>query len=381
MGRHGENIRKRRDGRWEARYMAYDAGKGTKVSRSVYGHTYEEVKEKRIAKLGEASIFESGYAAGQGVDTLLGIDFKTAAKDWLSDIKAECKAATFEKYFFIYRSHLEKILGGLALEQITEQIIRDRLASCRNLSTSLQKSVCCVLNGILRHASEQYHVELPKIKMSYSTTLHKETEIFTKTEQSRLIVCLVNNMDKFKLAVLLCLFTGLRLGEICALKWTDIDFTNKTLTVMRTVQRIYVEGGRKKTVLIETTPKSTRSRREIPIQDTMIAFLMDHRSEEEYVFGGDQALDPRTMQNHYRKILKEADVLYRNFHTLRHTYATNCIEGGADLKSLSEMLGHSNVKITLNYYVHPSMDTKRMYADRLCGFYTKLNGQVLGKAG
>lgn len=381
MGRHGENIRKRSDGRWEARYTAYDAKKGVKAIRSVYGHAYEEAKAKRASALGKLVMSEAGNAERQDMDALQGIPFKTAAEDWLAAVKSEHKPSTFEKYSFIYRSHLEKTLGDVALGQVTKQIVRDQLASCKELSASLQKSICCVLNGILRHASKQYHTALSEIKMPYAATRHREAETFTKSEQSKLLACLCASMDRFRLAALLCLFTGLRLGEICALKWTDIDFANKTLTVVRTVQRLYVDDCGKKTALVETAPKSARSRREIPLQDAIIKLLVDYQNEKEYVFGGDRPLDPRTMQNHYKKILEEAGVPYRNFHTLRHTYATNCIEGGVDVKSLSEMLGHSNVKITLNYYVHPSMDTKRMYANRLCSFYVRLNGQILGRTG
>lgn len=184
----------------------------------------------------------------------------------------------------------------------------------------------------------------------------------------------------YKLAVLLCLFTGLRIGEICALKWSDIDFKNKTLFIKRTVQRLYVNGCHTKTALVETEPKSIKSKREIPLQDTIIKLLISFQNNKEYIFGGDKPMEPRTMQYHYKKILKEADVSYKNFHTLRHTYATNCIEGGTDVKSLSEMLGHSNIQITMNYYVHPSIDTKRRYADNLCAFYQKIHGQIHGKA-
>ncbi len=382
MGRHGENIRKRGDGRWEARYMVYDEKKGEKVCRSVYGHTYEEVKKKRasISKL-SAVLDQTENASGQEANAAKDIDFGTAAREWLAAVRSAQKPSTFEKYSLIYHGYLEKAFGGMMLLQVTEKAAGNKLASCGALSESLQKSIYGVLNSILRYAAGQYHMALSEIKRPSVKTRWKEAGTFTKSEQTKILSVLCADMDRFRLGVLLCLFTGLRLGELCALKWSDIDLADKTLTVRRTVQRLYVENAATKTVLVETFPKSGNSKRSIPLQDTVVALLNDFRNAKEYVFGGDKPLDPRTMQNHYKKILNEAGVDYKNFHTLRHTYATNCIEGGTDVKSLSEMLGHSSVKITLNYYVHPSMDTKRMYADSLCAFYVRLHGQILGRAG
>lgn len=181
------------------------------------------------------------------------------------------------------------------------------------------------------------------------------------------------------MAVLLCTFAGLRIGELSALKWSDIDSDNKILTIKRTVQRLYIEGVKTKTALVETVPKSSHSMREIPLPDSIIKLLLNFQNDKEYIFGGDKPLDPKTMRNHYKKILEEVGITYKTFHTLRYTYATNCVEGGVDTKSLCEMLGHSNVKITLNYYMHPSIDTKRRYAEKLFDFYKKIRGQNEGK--
>lgn len=382
MGRHGENIRKRSDGRWEARYMTYDERKREKVCRSVYGHTYEEAKAKRAtASRKSAVLAETEKVSGQGTDTLQDIAFETAAQKWLVAVRSGQKPSTFEKYSFIYHTYLETAFGGIMLPQITEKLVRNSIETCGATSESLHKSIYGVLNGILRYAAGQYHMTLPEIKRPSVEMHRKEVRTFDRSDQAELLAVLCTDMNRLKLGVLVCLFTGLRLGELCALKWADIDFKNKTLRINRTVQRLYVENGSTKTALMETPPKSGNSKREIPLQCTIAALLMDYQNGKEYVFGGDRPLDPRTMQNHYKKILQQAGISYKNFHTLRHTYATNCIEGGADIKSISEMLGHSCIKTTLNYYVHPSMDTKRMYADNLCGFYAGLHGQVLGRAG
>ena len=380
MGRHGENIRKRRDGRWEARYMTYDMEKGKRICRSVYGHTYEEAKEKRLAAVMSAGLSDRADVQKQETGQTMDVLWGTVAEKWLAGIKSEQKPSTYEKYRHIYCHYLEAPLGKFALAQVTESFIKKTLP-CEGISGSLKRSISCVLNRILQYASKKYHITPQNIRLDLVGKSTKTADVFTKSEQAKLLSAIFHEMDRFKLAILLCLFTGLRLGEICALKWTDIDFVNKTLVVKRTVQRLPVEGHSTKTALVETEPKSVRSIREIPLQDSLIALLRNYQDRKEYIFGGDRPLEPRTMQNHYKKILKEAEVDYKNFHTLRHTYATNCIEGGADVKSLSEMLGHSNVKITLNYYVHPSMDTKRMYVDNLYEFYARIRGQVQGKAG
>lgn len=203
---------------------------------------------------------------------------------------------------------------------------------------------------------------------------NKPVKTLTQNEQKKLIQVLYHEMDIFKMAVMLCLFTGLRLGELCALKWIDIDFENKILMVSRTVQRLRVDGNGTKTVLIETAPKSEYSRREIPFPNMVLGLFVRFQNNKEYIFGGNKPMEPRTMQYHFKKMLKEAELPDTNFHVLRHTFFTNCIEGGTDEKSLSEVLGHSDVQITLNRYVHPSMDTKRKHMDSLSRFY----GQICG---
>ncbi len=388
MGRHGENIRKRKDGRWEARYMVYDAKKKKKIAKSVYGHTYDEVKKKRtdIIYLLEnpskkidldVEIQENGLRK----DTL----FKTAAEEWLATTKAEdnLKLSTLEKYRIIYQTHLKTLFGDIKLDKLTESFVKEKISEHLSevmLACNTQKGIYCVLNQILKYASAHYPIMLPSIKRPSFSKFQKPVKIFTEAEQSKILAALYYQIDIFKMAVLLCMFAGLRIGELSALKWSDIDSDNKILTIKRTVQRLYVDGYKTKTVLVETVPKSSHSIREIPLPDSVIKLLLDFQNDKEYIFGGDKPLDPKTMRNHYKKILEEVGITYKTFHTLRHTYATNCVEGGVDTKSLCEMLGHSNVKITLNYYMHPSIDTKRIYANKLYDFYKKICGQNDGKA-
>ena len=184
-------------------------------------------------------------------------------------------------------------------------------------------------------------------------------------------------MDIEKLGILLCISTGLRLGEICSLKWKDINLKGKVLYVNTTVQRIAVDGYKTKTILMEGEPKSIFSKREIPLSEEIIKWLtLYYDSAEQYVLCRNKPMEPRTYQNKFQKYLKLAGIERKNFHILRHTFATNCMNSGMDIKSLSEILGHSDVKITLNCYVHPTMEMKRQYMNSLSVIYGQYLGQI-----
>jgi len=376
MARHGENIRKRKDGRWEGRYPVYSVQKGKQVYCSVYGRTYEEVREKLTTKknLLKNQSEDNEKICVHRIHISEKIVFADAAQGWLAQVREKRKPSTYIKYNLIYKKHIENIFEKILLSEMTDSFVKEKLSD--SLSDSVCKSVYCVLNQILKYASAQYSLTIAPLKKPDFKIHSKPIKVLSKGEQKQLIAVLYQKMDLFKMAILLVLFTGLRLGELCALKWTDIDFENKILTVNRTVQRLYAEGYKTKTILMETAPKSEHSRREIPLSAMLMELLISFRNNKEYVFGGDKPMEPRTMQYHFKKILKEADLADTNFHILRHTFSTNCIEDGMDVKSLSEMLGHSNVQITLNRYVHPSMDTKRKYMDSLSTFYGKIYGQA-----
>ena len=201
-------------------------------------------------------------------------------------------------------------------------------------------------------------------------------ETFNQAEQMKLLQYLYEEMDIYKLGILLCISTGLRLGEICALKWEDVDLRGKLLYVNATVQRIAVKGYESRTVLLEGEPKSIFSKREIPLSEEMMKLLFSYYDNSKiYVINEDRPMEPRTYQNKFQKYLEHAGIGKKNFHALRHTFATNCINSGTDIKSLSEILGHSDVRITLNRYVHHTMETKRRHMNSLSVIY----GQYLGQ--
>lgn len=369
MARHGENIRKRKDGRWEGRYPVYSREKEKKIYRSVYARTYDEVRRKLIIQKNYPK--NAGAENGSAI-ALSDVRFCDMAEEWLREVRSKRKLSTYVKYNTVYHSHIEQRFQAAVLSDITNAFVTERLPG--SVSDSVQKSIYCVLNQILKFILRTHFIEVPLLKKPALSVRNKTVQVLTKSEQKKLVFALYRDPDTFKMAVLMSLLTGLRLGELCALKWSDIDFENKILMVSRTVQRLCVEGSR--TALVETMPKSECSRREIPLSETVLKILASLRNDENYVFGGSKPLEPRTLQYHFKKILKSAELPDKNFHILRHTFSTNCIEGGTDVKSLSELPGHSDVQITLNRYVHPSMETKRQHMNALSGFY----GQICGMA-
>ena len=376
MARHGENIRKRADGRWEGRYPIYSEEKGRKLYRSVYGGSYKEVKEKLAQRNScpQKTAERTGEVWSQDPNFHGKILFTDAAEEWFAEVRKSKKQSTYIKYMLIYSNHLEKPFSNMELNKITDSLAAEKFSG--PLSNSTRKSIYCVLNQILKFASRKYSFLVPNLKNPVLESCCKPVEVLTRTEQGRLLSSLYSETDLFKTAILLCLYTGLRLGELCALKWSDIDFENGLVKVSSTVQRLYIEGEETKTGLLETSPKSEFSRREIPLSSAVADKIVGFKNRKTYVFGGMKPVEPRTMQNHFKKIIREAGLPDKNFHILRHTFATNCVEGGTDVKSLSEILGHSDVQITLNRYVHPSMDTKRRYIDSLSAFYGQIHGQA-----
>lgn len=372
MARRGENIRKRKDGRWEGRYSTFEPKSKKSVVRSIYAKSYSEVKEKLTAAKMNAQYMAKKQKNASDVQ------FYLVADEWLATIENTRKHATFIKYRFIYQKHIKEKTENLILAKMDEDILLQIFQNDRNevLSDSLQKSISCVMNQILSYAASNYHTERLRYSNPRQKTGNKPVEILSQTEQSRLLQYLYDEMDVFKLGIVLCISTGLRLGEICALKWQDIDLERKLLHVNSTVQRITVDGRETRTDLLEGEPKSVYSKREIPLSDELIKLLLPYyKCAGKYVLHNNKPLDPRTYQNKFQKYLQAADIEHKNFHSLRHTFATNCINSGADIKSLSEILGHSDVKITLNRYVHPTIETKRQHMNSLSAIY----GQYLGQ--
>jgi len=224
-----------------------------------------------------------------------------------------------------------------------------------------------VLGMILKYYKGNYDKGFD-INIIYPKEEKKPIEILTDNEIMALEKYLINDVTPEKIGILLALYTGLRLGELCALTLDDINLQDGYVSITKTLQRVKdfenIDGA--KTKLIIETPKSETSIRQIPLPDFILPLLQAFynkcyvEGKKIYLLtGAEKAIDPRTYQNHFKKYLKDCSIKSKNFHVLRHTFATRCINSGCDIKSVSEMLGHSSIKITLELYVHPDFESKK----------------------
>ena len=371
MARKGENIRKRKDGRWEGR-ITVTCDNGEKKVYSLYDNSYQKVKEKiydtRKKLSVSTAIFNSkknGLLKSAGSQDM---NWDLLAREWLENIKRTKKYSTFIKYQNIYQNYIKEFFVTCSLDKTIEPpIIEEIFEKTTNRSDSTAKSIRSVLKSVFTYAKEQYKLTAPDLKKrDYRNNNNNSIQVLTRAEQTSLCRYLMENMDCKMLGILICITTGIRLGEICSLKWSDIDFRNGILRINTTVQRISVEGADRRTSLVETMPKTSCSQREIPLPEIVLDLLTKYNCTGTYIINKDMPMEPRTYQNIWKKCQKEAGISYKNFHCLRHTFATNCIEQGIDVKSLSEILGHSDVKTTLNRYVHPSIATKRSHINSVC---------------
>lgn len=216
-----------------------------------------------------------------------------------------------------------------------------------------------ILKSLAKYTAKTYHCANEIADIELQKVPKNELKLYSKEEQEILKSELFKEINLTKLGVLLCLFSGIRIGELCALKWSDIDLSNGLLHVTKTCQRI--KSGIS-TKLVITAPKSASSARIIPVPEFLLNILKEFvpsNLNEYFLSGTEKAIEPRTMQYRFKSILKKVNLPSINFHSLRHIFATNCIALGFDVKTLSEILGHGTVEITLDRYVHSSINRKR----------------------
>lgn len=284
------------------------------------------------------------------------------------------KAPTRQRYDFLIERHIIPALGGYMLHELTPETLNafidqklrhGRLDGCGTLSPAYVRSMAIIINAALAFAAEELAFSPPK-------TVHKpcigkkEVVVLTIAEQKRLEAQLLAEPTVTGLGILLSLNTGLRIGEACALSWADIDKDDNILSVTGTVIRKKAESGEGQMVI--DAPKTPTSLRRIPIPSKLHSILGQMRalSSEGYVLsGGYMFVSPRTYEYRFHRVLAQCGIRSINYHVLRHTFATRCIESGMDVKTLSELLGHANTATTLNTYVHSSMDRKRVQLERL----------------
>ena len=236
-------------------------------------------------------------------------------------------------------------------------------AKGKGLAPKTVNSILSLLRNILEFAAREKGIPIADTKDISVKQPQKPMRILSRAEQQRLSEYLRENLTPCNMGILLCLYTGLRIGEICALTWTDILIEEQCLYIHQTMQRVQVEGNtEKKTEVVILPPKNDCSIRRIPIPDEIKQLLLSTQKQNKaYLLTGmvHSYMEPRNMENRFKSVTRECNIRDVNFHALRHTFATRCVELGFDVKSLSEILGHASVNITMNRYVHPSMELKQ----------------------
>lgn len=300
------------------------------------------------------------------------IVFKDWINEWLLKQKKFIKESTYANYSNAVYNHIIPNLGTYTLDKINHQILQDflldmfyngRLDNKGGLSEKSVKDIATILKCSLKSAMNLDLMKSINLDFNYPKNTHKKkVYILTKSEQKKITTYILEKLNSRNLGILISLYTGIRIGELCALQWKDINFKKGYITINKTLQRVYIkENNQGTSKIIISTPKTKNANREIPLSSNLLEILVKFKTKDDYYIlsGKNKYIEPRTYRKYFNKVLKETKINHINFHSLRHTFATNCIKLGADYKTVSEILGHSNVNITLNLYVHPEMSQKK----------------------
>lgn len=368
MPRHGENIYKRKDGRWEGRVLK-SAGK----YQYVYARTYREVKEKKklLQEAVNRNIPLNPHAVRYATE---------AFTTWLKgDLMSRVKLSTYESYYRCITKYVIPFYKEKGHERITVQTTADFSSWINNIqgiSESYRRKILTIYKTALREmlkGNSEYEPVLNAISMPRA--VNSDVQVFSMKEQRMIEKTIISAHDRCLLGILLCFYTGIRLGEVCGLKWGDIDFEAGSMMITRTVSRVKnFKNTQEKTNLSIGKPKSIHSIRKIPMPNFILDLArvskMEASDENCFILSEtEHPIDPRKYQKLFQKVLKLSGVKSRKFHAIRHTFATRALELGVDIKTLSEILGHANVSITLNIYAHSMFEQKKKAIEKLNAMY------------
>lgn len=361
MSRRGENIYKRKDGRYEGRYVIGKTPAGKTKFGYVYGRQYGAVRNELVRR-------KAIVSDNRGCEYIGHMTLSSWIEQWLeTEMWGQLKPSSYQTYMGIYHRYLQDGIGCLELVMIAPVHIQGLIQQLREqgLSAGTIKGVFRLLSSAMRSALDDGLIRKnPCAKIRLRTDGSREQRVLTRKEQENLQQIALKEKE---IPVLLGLSTGMRVGEICALRWSDLNWEEKTISVRRTVQRIHCECNRgSRTILSENTPKSASSYRILPLSDYVLEALNGAEKKEGYIFGTkDHPADPRTVQRHLHRLLSQTGISGVHFHTLRHSFATRLIELGVDIKTLSALLGHSSAKMTLDCYGHSLMEQQRLAIEKL----------------
>lgn len=292
-------------------------------------------------------------------------------EEWKEEKKKYVKKSTYAAYQLLIQNHIKPYFGDLyeVNEEKVQQFVFDKLDA--GLSEKTIRDIIIVLKMILKFGIKNGYLEYVQIDAKFpSKQEKKDLDVLSKADQKKFMEHLQNNFTFKNLGIFICLSTGMRIGEICGLRWCDVDTVEGVIKVRHTLQRIYIiEGETRHTELLLDTPKTANSVRDIPMSSELLKMLKSLNkvvNENYYVISNDiKPIEPRTYRNYYKKLCKQLDIPELKFHGLRHSFATRCIESKADYKTVSVLLGHSNISTTLNLYVHPNKEQKKKTIDKM----------------
>lgn len=292
-------------------------------------------------------------------------------KLWENDKKLYVKKSTYSAYLLLIENHINPYFADK--EQITEEDVQKFVLTelRKGLSQKSIKDIIIVLKMILKFAVKQKLLAYNEIEIKFPTVGEKtDLEVLNKNDHKKIINYLQENFTFKNLGIYICLSTGMRIGEICGLLWSDIDVESGIIKVRRTVQRIYViDGETRHTEILIDTPKTKNSIRDIPMTTELYKIIKPLKkvvNNDFYVITNEaKPTEPRTYRNYYERLIKRLGIPKLKFHGLRHSFATRCIESKCDYKTVSVILGHSNISTTLNLYVHPNMEQKKKCIDQM----------------
>ena len=284
---------------------------------------------------------------------------------WKDSKRPFVKQSTMAAYVLILENHILPTLGES--DSLHEKIVQDYvLRKIENgLSVKSVKDILIVLKMVMKFGMKNEWMDYYEWDIKYPTSsTNKEVEVLSVANHKKVLNHIQNHFSFTGLGIYISLCTGLRIGEVCALKWSDINIMEGTITVNRTIERIYIiDGVQKHTKLVINTPKTQNSCREIPMTKELLAMMKPLKkvvNDDFYILTNDEyPTEPRTYRNYYTKLMEKLGIPKLKYHGLRHSFATRCIEAGCDYKTVSVLLGHSNISTTLDLYVHPNMEQKK----------------------
>ena len=373
MPKKGENIRRRKDGRWEARYRQGVDGNGKIIYASIYAKTYKEVKQKKLLVL-------SGRLPSD--EPVASVSFAQVQQLWWAQNSVHFKPSTERKYAYLLQRHILPELGGIKISRITapginkllaQKIKAGRLDGTGGLSPAYVRSITLLIRSIMQFAAAEKYCQPLCSNINKPTAEAKEIRVLSPQQRIKLEAAICHHPSATEIGILTAMYTGMRIGEICALSWNDVDLDNRLITVRHTVCRVNAQAdtGLKSQWVLDT-PKTAASLRVIPICSGLFKLLSAYkiRSVSPFVVStASSFVSPRTFEYRFHGVLRSHGIDRINFHALRHGFATSCVENAVDVKSLSEILGHASELVTLRTYVHSSLDTKRAQLEKLSSAY------------